>query len=401
MATAKDAKAILDVGSEAVAGLGALYELTPRAVVGLEGQAFIPLPDSTTYGDCRLFSGKKCSTLSATNGDYYANAKHGDLTAQVTLGMFLRLNPHVTANLMIGFGPLGARGDDFRMTTGVVWSPQPAGVAEVGRGDRDGDGIPDVSDACPDEAEDKDGFQDDDGCPDLDNDGDGIPDISDACPDEPEDRDGFQDTDGCPDRDNDNDGIPDAADKCPDQAEDMDGFEDDDGCPDEDNDGDGFADKVDKCPNDPETVNGFEDDDGCPDTRGSTGPEERAGIIDLKGGTIVFAKGGTTLTAPSKTLLNQVATIIKSRRVNVRVEVHVALGTKSKNPAQIAAQKKKDKQLATRRALAILDYLTQQGAPDSLIIAVGIGAERPLGASLPTDTVNERVDFIKAQQGTP
>ena len=33
--------------------------------------------------------------------------------------------------------------------------------------DRDGDGIPDAKDACPDRPEDKDGFEDDDGCPDT------------------------------------------------------------------------------------------------------------------------------------------------------------------------------------------------------------------------------------------
>jgi outer membrane protein OmpA-like peptidoglycan-associated protein len=65
--------------------------------------------------------------------------------------------------------------------------------------DRDGDGIPDAIDKCPDAAEDKDGFQDDDGCPDPDNDKDGIPDEADACPNEPETVNGFDDEDGCPD----------------------------------------------------------------------------------------------------------------------------------------------------------------------------------------------------------
>ena len=52
-------------------------------------------------------------------------------------------------------------------------------------------------DKCPDEPEDKDGFQDEDGCPDPDNDndGDGIPDDDDGCPDEP----GPNEDDGCPD----------------------------------------------------------------------------------------------------------------------------------------------------------------------------------------------------------
>jgi outer membrane protein OmpA-like peptidoglycan-associated protein len=48
--------------------------------------------------------------------------------------------------------------------------------------DSDGDGILDKDDRCPNEAEDKDGFEDADGCPELDNDGDGIPDEEDECP---------------------------------------------------------------------------------------------------------------------------------------------------------------------------------------------------------------------------
>jgi OmpA-OmpF porin, OOP family len=96
-------------------------------------------------------------------------------------------------------------------------------------------------------------------------DGDGIPDIRDQCPDMPEDKDGFQDDDGCPDFDNDNDGIYDAQDKCPNDPEDFDGFEDQDGCLDIDNDHDGITDKLDRCPNVPEDSNGYMDDDGCPD----------------------------------------------------------------------------------------------------------------------------------------
>ena len=60
-------------------------------------------------------------------------------------------------------------------------------------------------------------------------DGDGISNRTDACPNEAEDKDGFKDSDGCPDLDNDNDGIPDLRDRCPNVAEDMDGSDDDDG----------------------------------------------------------------------------------------------------------------------------------------------------------------------------
>ena len=180
----------------------------------------------------------------------------------------------------------------FRAFLGVMFTPDFR--------DRDHDGVPDVDDKCPDQPEDRDGFQDSDGCPDPDNDNDGILDAADKCPNDPEDKDQFQDEDGCPELDNDKDGIPDindpcpnaaedgrgnkpkdgcpstaedadgdgvpdAKDKCPDEPEDRDGFQDDDGCPDPDNDGDGIPDNFDNCPNEPEDADGFEDEDGCPD----------------------------------------------------------------------------------------------------------------------------------------
>ena len=56
--------------------------------------------------------------------------------------------------------------------------------------------------------------------------------MRDRCPNEPEDKDGFEDQDGCPDPDNDKDQIPDVVDKCPNDPETYNGFEDEDGCPD-------------------------------------------------------------------------------------------------------------------------------------------------------------------------
>ena len=165
--------------------------------------------------------------------------------------------------LVLGAGPRfssGFEAADFRAFVGFIFEPS--------IGDRDGDGIKDDVDKCPDQPEDFDGFQDEDGCPEPDNDNDGILDKDDRCPNEPEDRDGDQDEDGCPegsDGDRDGDGIRDSKDKCPDDPEDKDGFQDQDGCPDPDNDQDGILDKIDLCPNDPEDKDGFEDQDGCPD----------------------------------------------------------------------------------------------------------------------------------------
>jgi hypothetical protein len=132
--------------------------------------------------------------------------------------------------------------------------------------DNDGDTIKDVADKCPLKAEDFDGFEDLDGCPEDDNDKDGIVDTSDRCPLQPETFNGFEDKDGCPDEvDTDHDGVPDSRDKCVNEPEDTDGFEDLDGCPDPDNDKDGIPDQQDECSDEPETVNGYQDQDGCPD----------------------------------------------------------------------------------------------------------------------------------------
>ncbi|MBA3819589.1 MAG: OmpA family protein [Deltaproteobacteria bacterium] len=394
MQTAADARVILDVGSELVAGLGGILELTPRISVGAEAQVFVPLPESVGYGRCRRHDGDPCSSI--RDDDYFGDAGAGDLTTLATAGLVFRVSADVTASVMAGTGQLGARGEDVRFTTGLVWAPQPAGAA-AGRNDQDGDRISDVVDGCDGEAEDRDGFQDEDGCPDDDNDGDGLADGEDRCADEPEDRDGFEDVDGCPETDNDKDAIPDVTDRCAGEPEDRDGFEDDDGCPDADNDRDGFADAADRCPNDAETVNSVEDDDGCPDVRTTSGPEERADRIDLKGAPIGFTRGTSTLTAPARRLLDQVAAIIKARKLTVRVEVHVALGTRATAAGQVTAQQRRDKQLSQQRARAILEYLIAQGATVQQVQAVGLGSDRPLGTT-PTDVANERVDFIKAQQ---
>ena len=99
--------------------------------------------------------------------------------------------------------------------------------------DSDGDHYVDPMDGCPLQAEDYDDYQDEDGCPELDNDWDGIPDTEDKCPNEAETFNEYKDEDGCPEKDSDDDGIPDKLDKCDDEAEIYNGYKDEDGCPDE------------------------------------------------------------------------------------------------------------------------------------------------------------------------
>lgn len=225
--------------------------------------------------------------------------------------------------------------------------------------DRDGDGIADVDDECADSAEDYDGFEDEDGCPDPDNDGDGIADADDVCPDQAETFNGFEDDDGCPDTpDKDGDGLVDSQDKCPNEPEDLDKFQDGDGCPDLDNDGDGIPDDIDKCPNQAENMNGFEDTDGCPDIA----PKQV-----LKG--VNFASGKSDILPGSTSVLDEVAGILRSDP-SIRVEIQ------GHTDSQGSASYNQD--LSDRRAKSVMEYLIQKSVNAGQLSAKGYGESNPV-----------------------
>ncbi len=161
---------------------------------------------------------------------------------------------------------------------GAVGSPLVRGVFGLGWAprfyDEDGDGVADDKDECQELAEDRDGFEDHDGCPDFDNDDDGVPDDQDRCPAEQEDEDEYQDDDGCIDPDNDGDGVLDDDDACPDTAGPS-GSGEEAGCPIRDSDADGVLDGADKCPTQAEDKDGFADEDGCPEE-----DNDRDGVLD-------------------------------------------------------------------------------------------------------------------------
>jgi OmpA-OmpF porin, OOP family len=126
-----------------------------------------------------------------------------------------------------------------RAILGFGWSPR--------NHDMDRDGVPDDVDQCPELPEDRDGFEDSDGCPEIDNDDDGILDTDDACPNVAGVASPDPKKNGCPQPDRDKDGVPDDVDQCPDQK----GIETDDpkttGCPRSgDRDKDGVPDRSDQ-----------------------------------------------------------------------------------------------------------------------------------------------------------
>jgi outer membrane protein OmpA-like peptidoglycan-associated protein len=235
--------------------------------------------------------------------------------------------------------------------------------------DPDKDGVVGEADKCANEPEDKDGFQDDDGCPDPDNDGDGVADASDKCPTEPEDKDGFQDDDGCPDGDNDGDGIADAGDKCPTEAEDKDGFQDEDGCPDPDNDGDGVADATDKCATEPETKNGFQDEDGCPDEI----PQKLKQFTGVIQG-INFRVNDAALTAGSNGTLDKAVAVLKEFG-DLKLEIQ---GHTDDQPLKAGGKFADNQALSQARADSVRAYFVGKGIDESRLTAKGFGDTAPV-----------------------
>ncbi|MBE7480948.1 MAG: OmpA family protein [Polyangiaceae bacterium] len=262
----------------------------------------------------------------------------------------------------------------------AVWDPDKGPKPD---GDRDRDGIKDSVDRCPDDPEDKDGFQDEDGCPDRDNDGDGILDAIDRCPLVPEDADGFEDADGCPDPDNDRDGILDPKDACPNEPEDKDGFEDEDGCPDPDNDQDGILDPKDACPNEPETKNGYADEDGCPDSEQVRVTGDKIVLDDR----VHFWTNSARIRPASYPLLERVAKLILSQPSYAHIEVQGH--TDERGPAWF------NQKLSDDRAQSVLEFLVKQGLERSRLSSRGFGATVPLVEKKSERAwfMNRRVEF--------
>ncbi len=234
------------VGSQVMYGLAGEFEATRD--VAIVGELIGRHPLSSSEGTDEN-GAKKTSR-------FWVDANPVEADAGIRLGLpkMLSVTFGAGAGVVKGIGS-----PKFRAFLALAWAPDFR--------DRDGDGIYDAEDRCPDQREDKDGFRDTDGCPEPDNDGDGLLDAQDKCPNVAEDLDQFQDEDGCPELDNDKDGIPDLNDPCPNAAEDGRGKRPKDGCPssNEDGDGDGVVDSKDKCPDDPEDRDGFQDYDGCPE----------------------------------------------------------------------------------------------------------------------------------------
>lgn len=249
--------------------------------------------------------------------------------------------------------------------------------------DEDGDRICADVDRCPEQAEDFDGYEDEDGCPeDQDTDGDGIMDSVDQCVLDAEDKDGYQDEDGCPELDNDADGVLDTADKCIDKPEDPDGYQDDDGCPEDDNDLDKVIDLEDECPNE----KGVVEEKGCPKRYEGVEITETHIRINQK---IHFAYNKAKILKDSYPILATVAQVLRDNpEINLSIEGHTdSRGKDAYN-----------KKLSNKRAKAVKDHLVKKGKIDKARFEFkGWGEEKPIDTNLTDEgrAANRRVEFVR------
>jgi outer membrane protein OmpA-like peptidoglycan-associated protein len=298
--------------------------------------------------------------LTTPNGDAT------ELAEELRMGLSTRAQEGwaVSVGMGVGFGDAVGR-PAFRYLLGLNYTAPPDG-------DRDGDGLTNEADLCPDEPEDLDGYIDQDGCPDLDDDADKVPDLVDGAPRIPEDRDGFEDGDGVPEYDNDGDGLLDRVDQCPNEEEDFDGYADGDGCPDLDNDGDGLADLLDRCPDIPSGALPGAKTDGC--------PESLAGIYVtltctevVLGAPLRFGVDDDIMDARSLQLLDRAAEALAGAPeiTLVRVEGH----------ADSDASEEHNLDLSTRRARAVLTYLIYKGVGEPRLEAIGFGEGDPVASN--------------------
>jgi outer membrane protein OmpA-like peptidoglycan-associated protein len=292
----------------------------------LGGGTVIDLPSFSRFNQNQLIAEIQMATP-AEAPFTFTEAEALKTPLELLVGARTRFAGNWGAQLAIGkgLGPSGYGREAFRITLALTYE-------HVAEPDDDDDGIPNKVDGCPDKAEDKDGIEDGDGCP--------------------EERD--------PDRDN--DGVPDKIDACPDTA----GLQELDGCP--DRDGDQIPDNVDKCPDQP----------GPPDRQGCPPPEEEEEVVLESeririNNQILFEFGSDRIDQRSFKLLDEVAVVLKKNEDvgPVLIEGHTDnVGSRDANL-----------NLSKRRAKAVERYLVDKGIAQKRLKSEGFGFDRPVASN--------------------
>jgi outer membrane protein OmpA-like peptidoglycan-associated protein len=345
--------------------------------------------------------------LESSGAATFSGAQKRNINAEVLASV--RARPLDDLELGAALGPgltSGVGTPDVRMVLSIAYSPEPIQ-------DRDGDGIADRDDACPDVKgvrssdprthgcppdRDGDGIVDsEDACPDVkgvrtsdprtngcppDRDGDGIVDGEDACPDVKGVRTSDPRTHGCPPPppDRDGDGIPDAADACPDVKGVPSKDPKQNGCP-PDSDGDGIVDSEDACPDRPGPRNADPKKNGCPLVHVT---DNEVFILEQ----VEFDVDRATIKKVSDPLLDHVGAVLKEHAYLTKIEVQGHTDATGKAARNL--------QLSQARADAVLKALVKRGVEKKRLTAKGYGQDKPV-ADNKTDEgrqKNRRVQFV-------
>jgi OmpA-OmpF porin, OOP family len=370
-----------------------------------------------SYADVRRRFAIGPEFLASTVATGKQSFEKGTSSMELLLGAHYNIVRQIELGLAGGLGLLSEPGTpDARVIFRFAYAPmRPEAVKASPPSDRDGDGIPDAYDACPDER----GLASDDprknGCPPpADRDHDGVVDPLDLCPDVPAGAHPDADRPGCPLSDKDGDGVFDKDDVCPETPAGPHPSPTRLGCPDTDKDGDGVFDSVDQCvdvpagsqpdPTRPGCPLPDRDGDGvpdvtdaCPDKPGapSIDPKKNGcpGLVEVKNGQVVilkpvfFATDADKILPESFPVLTAVADALQAQTTIKRISVEGHTDDRGKPEHNL--------DLSDRRAKSVMRFLVEHGVAAERIEAHGFGSEKPITSNKTKAgrATNRRVEF--------
>lgn len=188
----------------------------------------------------------------------------------------------------------------------------------------------------------------------------------DNCPEEAEDFDGYQDDDGCPDADNDRDGLCDPWVEAKGLL----------------NQFAHVCKKVDLCPEQAESMNGYKDEDGCPDEV----PVPPKKVFILEG--VNFESGKASITTDSYVSLMKVVDIMEAfPETTFEIVGHT----------DNVGRPEKNKQLSADRAESVKNFLVEKGVSESRMVTRGVGDSEPIAANTTAEgrAKNRRIEFTR------
>jgi outer membrane protein OmpA-like peptidoglycan-associated protein len=311
-------------------------------------------------------------------------ADPGKRTTNVEVLIDARYRPTDDIEVGAGVGPglsSGLGTPDVRVIGMLAYSPQ----GKKAPADRDGDGVIDELDACPDMMGVASADAKKNGCP-ADRDSDGIEDAKDACPDAAGPVSDDAKKNGCPPpKDQDGDGILDVSDACPTIAGLASAIASENGCP-GDTDQDGIRDDRDACPGEKGKADADPTKNGCPRAVRVKGNE----IVILQ--QVQFDTGTSKIKKVSDTLLDEVAAVLKEHAEILKLEVQGH--TDDRGAAKL------NQGLSQGRATAVLTAMVKRGIARERLVAKGYGSDKPVADNATEDgrSQNRRVQFVMLER---